>query len=304
MADVHYALKEDRAPLALGGRDARPFLQGMVTNDVDRVAVDRAIYAGFLTPQGRFLHDLFIAPSMHDPNPAAFLLDGEAARLDDLKRRLQLYKLRADVVITDARETLVVAVLWGRDAPSAVELSSDPGAARRFGGGIVFVDPRLPALGLRALLPKEDVRAVLEKAGFTPRPLLDYQRRRIELGVPEGSPDLPVEKALLLENGFEELHGVDFKKGCYIGQEVTARMKYRALVKKRLLPVAIEGPPPAPGTPITLDGEEAGEMRTSLDGVGLALLKLDAFARSHADATPLIAADSVLRARKPDWAVF
>src|SRR5579875_2433975 len=155
MADVHYALKEDRAPLALGGRDARPFLQGMVTNDVDRVAVDRAIYAGFLTPQGRFLHDLFIAPSMHDPNPAAFLLDGEAARLDDLKRRLQLYKLRADVVITDARETLVVAVLWGRDAPSAVELSSDPGAARRFGGGIVFVDPRLPALGLRALLPKK-----------------------------------------------------------------------------------------------------------------------------------------------------
>jgi folate-binding protein YgfZ len=121
------------------------------------------------------------------------------------------------------------------------------------------------------------------------------------LGVPEGSADLPPEKALLMENGFEELNGVDFAKGCYVGQEITARMKHRALVKRRLFPVEIEGLLPAPGTPVTLDGGEAGEMRAGLGTIGLALLKLDSVAAAEASGTALRAGEARLRPRRPEW---
>src|SRR6185503_18496273 len=111
--------------------------------------------------------------------------------------------------------------------------------------------------------------------GLDEVPLAEYEALRLELGVPDGSRDLPVEKAILLENGFDELHGIDWQKGCYMGQELTARTKYRGLVRKRLLPVEIEGPLPAPGTPVMAGDKEAGEMRSGADGLGLALLRLE-----------------------------
>jgi folate-binding protein YgfZ len=122
--------------------------------------------------------------------------------------------------------------------------------------------------------------------------------------VPDGSRDLPVEDALLLENGFDELGGVDWKKGCYVGQEVTARMKYRALVRKRLLPVRIDGPAPASGTRIMLGEAEAGEMRSSAGGLGLALLRLAAVEKAAADGLPLVAGDARLVPHKPGWANY
>jgi folate-binding protein YgfZ len=298
MADRCYALNEERACLTVAGEEARSFLQGLVTNDVDKATRSRAIYAGFLTAQGRFLHDLFIAEL---PEGGTLALDGEAARLDDLKRRLTLYKLRAKATIADARDSLAVAVLWGEDAAKALGLAAEPGAARALGDGTVFVDPRLAALGVRAILPRGTAAATLEAAGFTAALLAEHRRLRLSLGVPEGSGDLPVEKALLLENGFEELNGVDFKKGCYIGQELTARMKYRALTKKRLVPVTIEGPAPAPGTAIMSGEEEVGELRSALDGAGLALLKLDAIEAAETSAAPLTAGNATLRPRRPAW---
>src|SRR5690606_9195113 len=119
-------------------------------------------------------------------------------------------------------------------------------------------------------------------------------RLRASLGVPDGSRDLPVEKALLLENGFDELNGVDWKKGCYVGQEVTARMKYRALVRKRLMPVRIEGEAPPPGSAIVLDGEEAGEMRSAAGGWGLALLRLEVVEKAEREGRPLTSGSASL----------
>ena len=298
MTDRHYALNPERACLALGGEEAASFLQGMLSNDITKVSRDRAIYAAFLTAQGRLLHDLFVAQA---PEEGSFILDGDAARLDDLKRRLTMYKLRAKVTIGDARDRLAVALLWGASALATLGLPAEPGRARPWQGGAVFVDPRLTTLGARAILPSATAAAALAAAGFAAAPLRDHHRLRLSLGVPEGSRDMPAEKALLLESGFEELNGVDFEKGCYIGQELTARMKHRGLIKKRLFPVTVEGPLPPPGTPVMLGNDEVGEMRTGLDGIGLALLKLDAAAAAMAAGNPLTAGDALLRPTKPRW---
>ncbi len=288
----------DRAVLEIAGEDRLAFLQGLVSNDVEKVAPDRAIYAALLTAQGKYLHDFFIA-EIGD----AFLIDAEAARLADLKRRLGLYRLRAKVSLGENGDRYIVAAAFGSDALNLLDLPVEPGAAVPFAGGIAYVDPRLPELGARLLLRRGAGLAPLQSAGFRIDDGTEYDRLRLSLGIPDGSRDLAVEKAILLESGFEELNGIDWQKGCYIGQELTARTKYRALIKKRLMPVVIDGPLPAPGTLVMLGDQEAGEMRSGRDGLGLALLRLEAVAEASAG-KPLTAGTATLVPRKPGWANF
>ncbi len=262
---------EGRGIVAIAGEEAVSFLQGLVSNDVTRVAPSRAIYAALLTAQGRYLHDFFIA----DAPGGGLWIECEADRRQDLIRRLTLYRLRAKVRIADATEGLAVLRLFGAGALERLKLPAEPGAARPLPGGLVFVDPRTASLGARAILPRAGAAAFKDDLGFAPGSPEIYDRLRLALGVPDGSRDLEIEKALPMESGFDVLNGIDWQKGCYIGQELTARMKYRALVRKRLMPVAIEGPAPEPGTPVMLDVAEAGVMRTGRDGYGLALLRLD-----------------------------
>jgi hypothetical protein len=269
MADASFVLLDDRGILAVSGPDRRPFLQGLVSNDVEKVSPAAACYAAFLTAQGKYLHDFIMVEA-----DESIWLDAEAARLGDLKRRLSIYRLRAKASL-DERLDLCVAAVFGADAPAALGLPSRPGVARPFGSGIAFVDPRLAALGARAILPREAARALLSDAGISEADFDSYDRLRLSLGIPDGSRDLVLEKSILLEAGFDELNGVDWQKGCYIGQELTARTKYRGLVKRRLMPVEIEGPPPLPGAIVTMDGREVGEMRSSRDGLGLALLRIE-----------------------------
>jgi len=298
MAERSCALLAERAVLEIAGVDRRPFLQGLVSNDVEKVVADRAVYAALLTAQGKYLHDFFIA-EIGD----AFLLDAEAARLVDLKRRLGLYRLRAKVTLGENGDRYIVAAAFGSDALSLLDLPAEPGAAVPFAGGLAYVDPRLPELGARLLLRRGAGLTPLESAGFRIDDGTEYDRLRLSLGIPDGSRDLAVEKAILLESGFEELNGVDWQKGCYIGQELTARTKYRALIKKRLMPVAVEGPLPAPGTVVMLGDQEAGEMRSGRGGLGIALLRLDAVAEASAG-KPLTAGTARLVPRKPGWANF
>ena len=286
-----HLIAEERGLIAISGDDRTPFLQGLVSNDVSRVSADRAVYAALLTPQGRYLHDFFIA-AIGD----TLYLDCEAARRDDLRRRLSIYRLRSKVTLADATAGFAVALLFGPDLTARFGLDGEPGTAKPWEGGVVYVDPRLPALGARAILPRAKAGEILARAGSSPGNAADYDRLRLSLGVPDGSRDLPVEKAILLENGFDELHGIDWQKGCYMGQELTARTKYRGLVRKRLLPVEIEGALPASGTPVMVGDKEAGEMRSGADGLGLALLRLE-----HLD-DGLRCGDSRLKPRKPAWA--
>ncbi|HXQ52752.1 MAG TPA: folate-binding protein [Stellaceae bacterium] len=291
---LSFVVLEDRGALAVAGEDRVAFLQGLVSNDVTKAGPERALHAALLTAQGRYLHDFFIV-AVGD----SLILDGEAARLDDLRRRLSIFKLRSKVTLA-AAESLMVAAAFGEGAARALGLGEEAGAARVFAGGVAYVDPRLAGMGARLLLPRDGGMGALESAGFARATHADYERMRLALGVPDGSRDLAVEKALLIEAGFDELNGIDWQKGCYVGQEMTARMKYRALAKKRLLPVAVEGALPPVATPVMLGGEEAGELRSGSDGQALALLRLDAVEKAKAGVA-LTAAGARLTPRMPDW---
>ncbi len=283
-----YALLGGRGVLEVAGADRAAFLQGLVSNDVTKAGPSRAVFAALLTAQGKYLHDFFIAALGE-----ALYLDCESSRLEDLKKRLSLYKLRSKVSLADASGRFIVAAAWGGDALKRLGLAS-PGAAKAFAGGLAYADPRLADLGARFLIPRGK-ESEITALGFTISDAAAYDRHRLALGVPDGSRDLVVEKSILLESGFEELNGVDFQKGCYMGQELTARTKYRALIRKRLLPVKVEGPLPAPGTPIMAGGEDVGELRSGADGMALAMLQLDALD------VPLSAGGAKLVPQKPEW---
>jgi folate-binding protein YgfZ len=295
MPEPCFVVLDDRGVLAVSGADRRAFLQGLVSNDVEKVGPDRACYAAFLTAQGKYLHDFMMA-EMAAGAEAAIVLDAEAGRLADLKRRLSIYRLRAKVSLAE-RSDLAVAAVFGDNSLAAFDLPEEPGQARAFAAGVAFVDPRLAALGARCILPRETARAALAAAGLAETGFEAWDRHRLDNGIPDGSRDLELEKSILLEAGFDELNGVDWRKGCYIGQELTARTKYRGLIKRRLVPVTIDGPVPAPGTVVTADGREVGKMRSSRGRHALALLRLDALRSGK----PLAAGGTAIAPRIPCW---
>jgi folate-binding protein YgfZ len=301
MIPLLYAALPHRGVLQVDGEDALTFLQGLISNDVRRVAPDRALWAAFLTAQGKFLHEFFcLQPG------AAFLLEGERNRLGDLKRRLSIYRLRSRVTLSECGDALSVWVAFGDGAAAAFGLpADDPGAATPLASGVAFVDPRLPEAGVRVVCAPGDAPGEFASRGCQPADIDSYDRLRIRLGLPDGSRDLQVEKSLLLECGFDELHGVDWQKGCYLGQELTARMRYRGLTRKRLMPALVDGPLPPAGTPILMGDRDVGEVRSGIDGVALAMVRLDALEEAQAgDPAALSAGDARLTPQKPDWATF
>lgn len=238
----------DRALIVVTGSERVSFLNGLLTNSLTAVEQGAVVYACLLTPQGKFLFDFFVRAEGD-----RVLLEVDAARRADCLRRLSLYKLRADVSLAAEDGYCVVA---GFDAPM-------PAA------GSAFADPRHPQMGWRGWWPKEGALPATDPAEA-------YHRHRIALGVPDGGTDLEPERSILLEFNLDSLNAIDFQKGCYIGQELTARTKYRAVLKRKAEPVRLDGPVPPPGTPILANGKEAGELRSAVPGLGLALIRLDA----------------------------
>jgi folate-binding protein YgfZ len=276
MTGLRYHLPPDRAVITVAGEDRQAYLQGLISNDTAKITPDRAIYATLLTAQGRFLFDLFIVGEAD-----RYLVDCATPRRADLIKRLSMYKLRSKATVADADADWCVALLFGDGATDRIGSSRGAGAAVAFGNGVASVDPRLPDLGVRLVLPRVTAHETLAALSATEdADGSDYHRLRIGLGVPDATRDLTPEKSILLENGFDELNAIDWQKGCYMGQELTARTRYRGLVRKRLLPVRIEGDAPAPGTPLMLGDQELGEMRSaSADGtLGLAMVRLEALA--------------------------
>ena len=289
-----FALLENRGVVSLRGDDARGFLQGLVTNDVERVSEENAIWAALLTPQGKYLFDFFIVEMM-----GALVLDCEGARVDELMSLLKRYKLRSKVDISDDSADWVVVALAGTDADSDALVGFE-GRAGGFAGGTCFVDPSYGGAGARAILPRDGI-GQLDAAGFERGDAEDYDIHRLVCGLPDGSRDLIVDKSYPMENGFDPLHGIAWDKGCYVGQEMTARMRYRATMKRALLPVEIEGEGAVPGTPVTQAGKDAGEMRSSCNGIGLALLRIDALETLQTGGAPLRAGSAVLTPMRPPY---
>lgn len=296
MSGARFVTLADRGLLAVSGPDRVAFLQGLVSNDVERVAEDRAVYSAFLTPQGKFLFDFIMVA-----DGERLLLDCEAGRLADFMKRLRIYKLRSKVDLADVTAGHQVHAVYGDDACASVGLPDSAGSATRFADGIALADPRLAALGARLILPADADPAAHGLAAGT----IDvYDALRIHLGVPDGSRDMEVDKTVLLEAGFDELNGVDWKKGCYMGQELTARTKYRGLVKRRLVPVRIQGALPPTGTAVTADGKDVGEIRSGQGDMAIAMLRLDRLTDDSGAAVPLRAGEASLMPEKPDWAAF
>jgi folate-binding protein YgfZ len=261
---IHLTLLPDRGVLAIEGDDRVAFLQGLVSNDIEAVQPGHAVWAALLTAQGKWLADFFVFAYAD-----ALLLDCEAAQLPMLNQRLSRYRLRMKVTLR-AEPALHVHVAWGGDPKL----------------GIIAPDPRLPDFAWRILSTER------LDANATPE---DWDRYRLAAGLPEGSKDMEADRSILLEAGFDELGGVSWSKGCYMGQELTARTKYRGLVKRRLVPVSVEGDLPLIGTPILRGGAEVGTMRSGRDRTGLASVRIDALGDT------LICAGAILRPRIPDW---
>ncbi len=248
-----------RGIVEIQGEDKSTFLQGLITNDIAEVTPDRAIYATLLTPQGRFLYDFFISE-----REESYFLETDSARLEALVKKLSLYKLRSHVTLTP-RPGLKVYALWGEGVALSLGLTEERGKAHEG----VFMDPRLVELGARTL-------GEIDHKDFQAASLEDYNTHRLILGVPEGGEDLIPEKSIPLESGLDELHAISWTKGCYMGQELTARTKYRGLVRKRLFPVTIEGDAPSFGAEIFKNDTSVGEMRSHSGSQGLALLRIEA----------------------------
>jgi tRNA-modifying protein YgfZ len=250
-------LLKDRAVVEVTGHDAETLLQGLITNDITRAKDGHAVYAALLTPQGKIIHDFLVVPVAD-----GFWLDCVKANAADLAQRLRRYKLRAKVIIAERPDLAVVST------PTAPT------------DGVAFQDPRLAALGYRLITATPGNTQADDKA---------YQELRLSLGVPDAATDIPPETFFPLDCNFEELHGVDFDKGCYVGQELTARMKHRASSRRRMLPVSAGEALPPPGTALKLGSSELGELRGAIGTKGLALVRLDRLGEAQeADAAGIV----------------
>ncbi len=258
-----------RSVLRVAGDEARPFLQGLVTQDALNVAEGQAVFAALLTPQGKILFDLFLTPVAD-----GFLIDCDAANADALLKRLTLYKLRAKIGFSPEPD-LGVAV--GDPAPDA--LAS-------------FADPRLRQL------PR---RAIVRRQGPAPRADDDYNALRLALGVPEFGRDFAGEEVFLLDVNYDALNAVSYAKGCFVGQEVTSRMKRKGEIRKRTLVARFEGAAPAKGSPVTAGESTVGEILSGRDGAALALVRLDRLRAAKEESRMLTVAGRALKIAFPAY---
>jgi folate-binding protein YgfZ len=263
MSQTVIAPLESRAVITVGGPDAKSFLNGLLTQEIETLAEGELRFSGLLTPQGRLLYDLFVAAT-----PDGVLLDVAAEHRDAILTRLTMYRLRAKVEL--AASDLGVFALFG-PVPASTE-------------GL-HADPRLPGLGWRAYGLDQPPTATEDA----------YDAHRLALGVP-GPADWGTDRTYPIEADFDLLNGVDFKKGCFVGQETTSRMKRRGTIKSRMLPIAFDGPPPAFGTEVLAGELRAGEVLSGRDGRAMAMLRLD-----RIEGAALTADGRAVRVDWPDW---
>lgn len=289
------ALLPERGVVKLAGADARHFLNNIVTNDIGQAGRDGARFAALLTPQGKIIAD-FIAVEIPPEDGDGFFLDCPKALADTLVTKLTFYRLRAKVMIENLSDALGVMAVWGDDAAALAKSDSDY--------GLCYTDPRLPALGLRMILPPELTAQAATDLDAAVADAADYDAHRIALGVPRGGQDFSYLDAFPHEADMDQLAGIDFGKGCYIGQEVVSRVEHRAAARNRVVPVRYDGPAPAQGVEIVAGDKPVGVMGSAIDGKGLALLRLDRVGDALAAGMPLEAGGVAIRAVKPAWASF
>jgi tRNA-modifying protein YgfZ len=269
MTSIHLA---SRGVVRVSGPDASTLLNGLLTNDVMNATATNAVYAAMLTPQGKYLFDMFVLA----PQADVFVID--VSRAADFAKRLAMYRLRSKVTIEDLSETMGVYAIVAGTAHPLSEYN--------------FIDPRLPELGSRLISVKHD--SALET---------DYVAHCLHFGVPDPAIDLLIEKDFVMEGLFDELHGLDHHKGCYVGQEMTSRMKRRTSVKNKLCRIRYDGVVPQFETPILADNWEVGRMRSGVDGVGIAMIRFDRARKAMAEGHALMAGEVAITLDPPNWLI-
>ena len=278
------AFLPDRGIVKISGPDARSFLNGLVTSDLDKVATGRARFAALLTPQGKIIVDFLISePSAGQGG--GFLLDCPAALAKPLADRLGFYKLRAKVTVENLSNVMGVLAVWDETSKPVADIVLD----------LAFADPRNAALGWRVPVPEAVAAKAALLAGATLVDASEYDAHRIACGVPDGGADFQYNDAFPHETNMDRMSGVDFDKGCYVGQEVVSRMQHRGTARTRVVSVAYDGAPPPANSDVMAGEKKLGTTGSSAGQQGLALLRLDRVAEAQAANQPLAANGVTLR---------
>ncbi len=289
MSDLSSALLPERGVISVRGADAEKLLQGVITSDMEVLGqVGTALHTGLLSPQGKILFDFFVVR-----HADGFLIETRRDQVADLLKRLNMYKLRADVSIRDESDAYFVSVSWGDGVEAAVAQS----------GGIAFVDPRLPTMGARVLVPVgSDSAERLTAQGAARVPA--YHAMRVALGVPEAGEDFRLGDTFPHEALYDQLGGVSFTKGCFVGQEVVSRMQHRGTARKRVVPVVGAGPLPEPGSEVRAGASLIGILGSVSGNRALAMLRLDRAREAIGKGVALMAGETAVKLEIPKWATF
>ena len=268
------AFLRDRGVVKVSGVDARNFLNGLVTTDIDLIHPGLGRFGALLTPQGKIVVDFLVteAPAGHG---GGFLIDCARALAQSLTDKLGFYKLRAKVTVENLSDSLGVLAVWGGDPGTKPDLT--------------FADPREEKLGWRVLIPEELAQKAADLIGAEMHDADAYDAHRITAGVPRGGIDFIYGDAFPHETNMDRLHGVDFDKGCYVGQEVVSRMQHRGTARTRTIRLILDDSPPEAGATVFAGDKSMGTMGSSAGGMGLALLRTDRVADALAAGTPLVA---------------
>ncbi|MBR1133573.1 YgfZ/GcvT domain-containing protein [Bradyrhizobium iriomotense] len=277
------AFLPDRGVVKVAGEDARNFLNGLITTDVDRLKPGLGRFGALLTPQGKIIVDFLITevPAGHG---GGFLIDCPKALADSLATKLKFYKLRAKVTV----ESLDLGVLAAWDGQPAAQPD------------LAFADPRNAELGTRILIPEDLKQKLSDLIGAELVDAADYEAHRIALGVPRGGLDFMYSDAFPHESNMDRLAGVDFDKGCYVGQEVVSRMQHRGTARTRSVKVLLDDISPEVGVSVMAGDKPVGTMGSSAQGKGIALVRIDRVADALDAGQPLTAGGLALRLAEPD----
>ncbi len=276
----------DRGIVRIAGPERSAFLQNLLTCNMDLVEKAEPQYGALLTPQGKILFDFLIAGS-----DEAFLVDLPRPIVPEFVKRLGFYKLRTKIDIEDVSDDLAVLAIW--DTRKEPEMPA-----------LTFADPRLAQMGYRAIGARGGLGADLATPGLTRAPLETYHTHRIRLCVPEGGLDFDYGSLFPHDVDMDSLNGVDFAKGCFVGQEVVSRMKHRGTARKRMISAVSEATMPSSGTGITASGKSIGTLCTSADKTAIALVRLDRARAAMDEDTAIVAGETEIRLSLPGWADF
>jgi tRNA-modifying protein YgfZ len=283
------AFLPDRGVVKVAGDEARSFLHGLLSANILTLSPGAARFSALLSPQGKIIADFIVTEALAQDG-GGFFFDVPRALAKPLVDKLNLYKLRSRVMAEDLSEILGVLAAWDGNAVAAF--------------GHAYADPRLPALGLRAMVAPHRAADAAANLGATLVDAGEYEAHRIALGIPRGGVDFRYGDAFPHETDMDQLGGVDFAKGCYVGQEVVSRMELRGIARTRAVPVRYDGAPPQAGVAVTAGERQVGTMGSAADGHGLALLRLDRVADALSRGEAFLAGGVPIRPSKPDWARF